>query len=54
MMRQLASRCLLVMVIVALSGMGCTETTNSPISTTPGKDQSERLDGTSQQIKQPT
>jgi WD40 repeat protein len=53
-MRQLASRCLLVMVIVALSGMGCAETTNSPISTTSGKDQSERLDGTSQQIKQPT
>lgn len=54
MMRQLVSRCLLVMVIVALPGMGCTETTNSPISTTSGKDQTERLDGPSQQIKPPT
>lgn len=53
-MRQLVSRCLLVMVIVALPSMGCTETTNSPISTTSGKDQTERLDGPSQQIKPPT
>lgn len=53
-MRQLVLRCLLVMVIVALPGTGCTETTNSPISTTSGKDQSERLDGSSQQIKPPT
>lgn len=53
-MQRLVSRCLLVMVIVALPGMGCTETTNSPISTTSGKDQSERLDGSSQQIKLPT
>jgi WD40 repeat protein len=53
-MRQLVSRCLFVMVIVALPGMGCTETTNSPISTTSGKDQTERLDGPSQQIKPPT
>ena len=54
MMRQLVSRCLLVMVIVALPGMGCTETTNPPISTTAGKDLTERLDGSSQQIKPPT
>lgn len=53
-MRQLVSRCLFVMVIVALPGMGCTETTNSPISTTSGKDQTERRDGPSQQIKPPT
>jgi WD40 repeat protein len=53
-MRQLVSRCLLVMVIVALPGMGCTVTTNSPISTTSGKGQTERLDGPSQRIKPPT
>lgn len=54
MMRQLVSRCLLVMVIVALPGMGCTKTTNPPISPTSGKGQTERLDGSSQQIKPPT
>lgn len=53
-MRQLVSRCLLVMVIVALPGMGCTETTNPPISTTSRKGQTERLDGSSQQTKPPT
>lgn len=54
MMQRLASRCFLVMVIVALPGVGCTETTNSPSSTTSGNDQSVRLDGASQQIKPPT
>lgn len=53
-MRQLVSRCLLVMLIVALPSMACTETTNPPISTTSGKDRTERLEGPSQQIKPPT